>query len=68
MYIYIFFLKIKAVSVLVILVARRLQNGPYFCIFKYARAVKQKVLRATLTPRFTDFSIDFEKRTDCFAV
>ena len=21
----------------------RLQNGPYFCVFKYARAVKQKV-------------------------
>ena len=23
--------------------ARRLQNSPYFCVFKYARAVKQKV-------------------------
>ena len=22
---------------------RRLQNSPYFCVFKYARAVKQKV-------------------------
>ena len=22
----------------------RLQNSPYFCVFKYARAVKQKVL------------------------
>ena len=21
----------------------RLQNSPYFCVFKYARAVKQKV-------------------------
>ena len=63
---------------------RRLQNSPYFCVFKYARAVKQKVwneaenrerdwgetLRAgkTLTPRFTDFFTDFEKKTDCFAV
>ena len=35
----------------------RLQNNPYFCVFKYARAVKQKV--------FTDF---VEKKTDCFAV
>ena len=56
----------------------RLQNSPYFCVFKYARAVKQKALRAcearalrarkTLTPRFTDFFTDFEKKTDCFAV
>ena len=22
---------------------RRLQNSPYFCVFKYARAVKQKI-------------------------
>ena len=62
----------------------RLQNSPYFYVFKYARAVKQKVyneaenrerdrgvlspraLRAckTLTPRFTDFFTDFEKKTD----
>ena len=58
----------------------RLQNSPYFCLFKYAREVKQKVwneaeseARApragkTLTPRFTDFFTDFEKKTDCFAV
>ena len=71
----------------------RLQISPYFCVFKYARAGKQKVwneaenrdrdwgetlkilasaraLRAhkTLTPRFTDFFTDFEKKTDCFAV
>ena len=70
----------------------RLQHSPYFCVFKYARAVKQKVwnevenrerdwgetLRAcetraprahkTLTPRFTDFFTDFEKKTNCFAV
>ena len=58
----------------------RLQNSPYFCVFKYARAVKQKVCneaenraralraRKTLTPCFTDFFTDFEKKTDCFAV
>ena len=72
----------------------RLQNSPYFCVFKYARAVKQKVwnkaenrerdwgetlfslasqalracearalhARKTLTPRFTDFFYDFEKK------
>ena len=67
----------------------RLKNSPFFCVFKYARAVKQKVwneaenrehnalrvcearalrARKTLTPRFTDFFTDFEKKTDCFAV
>ena len=52
----------------------RLQNSPYFCVFKYARVVKWAcealALRArkTLTPRFTDFFTDFEKKTDCFAV
>ena len=79
----------------------RLQNSSYFCVFKYSRAVKQKVwnsgtklktesetgerrykfshslracepralrARKTLTPRFTDFVTDFEKKTDCFAV
>ena len=58
----------------------RLQNSPYFCVFKYARAVKQKVWNEaenrerdwgkdkTLTPRFTDFFTHFEKKTDCFAV
>ena len=76
----------------------RLQNSPYFWVFKYARVVKQKVwneaenrernlgrdalashppracearalrARKTLTARFTDFFIDFEKKTDCFAV
>ena len=86
----------------------RLQNRPYFCVFKYARAVKQKVwkeaenrerdwgetlkirtvpfdcktvrifaysstcearalrARKTLTPRFTDFFTDFEKKTRLF--
>ena len=54
----------------------RLQNSPYSCVFKYARAVKQKVwndaensvrlarelrARKTHTPRFTDFFTDFEK-------
>ena len=74
----------------------KLQNSPYFCVFKYARAVKQKLwyeaenrerdwgetlkffslashalearARETLTPRFTDFFTDFEKKTVCFAV
>ena len=65
----------------------RLQNSPYFCLFNYARAVKQKVsnkaenrerdwgetlktrvrlalrARKTLTPRFTEFFTDFEKKT-----
>ena len=52
----------------------RLQNSPYFCAFKDARAVKQKVWNEaenrarlgrdakTLTPRFTDFFTDFEKK------
>ena len=67
-------------------VVARLQHSPYFCVFKYARAVKQKVsneaenrerdwgetlracetraprARKTLTPRFTDFFTDFEKK------
>ena len=35
-----------------------------------ARACEARELRArkTLTPRFTDFFTDFEKKTDCFAV
>ena len=37
------------------------KNSPYFCVLKYARAVKQK-------ERVTDFFTDFEKKTDCFAV
>ena len=55
---------------------RRLQNSPYFCVFKYARAVKQKVwngaenrrvrlarfARVRLLRRFTDFFTDFEKK------
>ena len=71
----------------------RLQNSPYFCVFKNAGEVKQKVwneaenreqdwgetlslaahalracearalrARKTLTPRFTDFFTDFEKK------
>ena len=79
-------------SVFTLLEMARLQNSPYFCVFKYARAVKQKIwneaenrerdwgetlracearalgARKTLTPRFTDFFTDFEKKTDCFAV
>ena len=50
---------------------KRLQNSPYFCIFKYARAVKQKVWNEAentrfapvrLLRRFTDFFTDLEKR------
>ena len=78
----------------------RLQNSPYFCVFKYARSVKQKVwneaenrerdwgetlkifflsphtpyacealarsVRKTLTPRFSDFFTDFEKKNRLF--
>ena len=38
----------------------RLQNSPYFCVFKYALAVKQK-------ERVTDF-FTVLKKNDCFAV
>ena len=57
----------------------RLQNSPYFCVFKYARAIKQQVwneaenrerdwgetlqARKTLTPRFPDFFTDLEKKS-----
>ena len=56
---------------------RRLQNSPYFCVFKNTRAVKQKVwnevenrerevpalrARETLTSRFSDFFTDIEKK------
>ena len=50
----------------------RLQNSPYFCVFKYARAVKRaceaRALRArkTLTPRLTYFFTDFEKKNRLF--
>ena len=50
----------------------RLKNSPYFCEFKYTRAVKQKVWNEaengerdwgeTPTPRFTDFFADFEEK------
>ena len=38
--------------------------------FLCTRACEARALRAckTLTPRFTDFLTDFEKKTDCFAV
>ena len=57
----------------------RLQNSPYFCLFNYALAVKHKrsgtrlktegetgERRKTLTPRFTDFFTDFEKKNRLF--
>ena len=47
----------------------RLQNSPYFCVFKYARAVKQKVWNeAENRERDWGFFTDFEKKNDCFAV
>ena len=33
-----------------------LQNSPYFCVFKYARAVKQKVLCSLLYQRLSTYS------------
>ena len=33
----------KERSIFTLLEMARLQNSPYFCVFKYARAVKQKV-------------------------
>ena len=51
------------------------KQSVFLRILKYARAVKQKVwneaenARETLTPRFTNFFTDFEKKkNDCFAV
>ena len=44
---------------------RRLQNSrPYICVFKYARAVKQKVWNEAENREnaFTDFFTDFEKK------
>ena len=66
----------NSAKILFVYLRYRLQNSPYFCVFKYARAVKQKVwkearglrARKTLTPRFTDVFTDFEKKTDCFEV
>ena len=52
----------------------RLQNSPYFFVFKYARVVNKrsgtrlKTESETLTARFTDFFTDLEKKNDCFAV
>ena len=58
--------------------ASGLKNSPYFCEFKYTRAVKRKVWNEaengerdwgeTLTTRFTDFFTDFEKKPDSSAV
>ena len=58
----------------------RLQNSPYFCVFKYARtAVKQKVWTealwdASASREWDSWAIltlrktDFKQKTDCFAV
>ena len=43
----------------------------FFSLASHAlRACEARALgaRKTLTPRFTDFFTDFEKKTDCFAV
>ena len=43
----------------------------FFSLASHAlRACEARALRArkTLTPRFTDFFTDYEKKTDCFAV
>ena len=49
-----------------------MQNSPYFCVFKYAQAVKQKIWNEAENRERdwgeTDFFTDFEKKTDCFAV
>ena len=42
----------------------RLQNSPYYCVFKYVRAVKQKVWNEAEN-RERDWG---DKKTDCFAV
>ena len=45
----------------------RLQNSPYFCVFKYARAVKQKVWNeAENRERDWGFFTDFEKKKRLF--
>ena len=48
----------------------RLQNSPYFCVFKYARAVKQKVWNEAENRERdwgeTLFFTDFEKKTRLF--
>ena len=50
-----------------------MKNGQsvFFSLASHAlRACEARALRArkTLTPRFTDFFTDFEKKTDSFAV
>ena len=46
------------------------ETGFFSLASKALRACEARALRArtTLTPRFTDFFTDFEKKTDCFAV
>ena len=46
-------------------------DSRFFSLASHARwACEARALRTrkTLTPRFTDFFTDFEKKTDCFAV
>ena len=44
----------------------RLQNSPYFCVFKYARAVNKR--SGTTGTRLRTESETGERKTDCFAV
>ena len=53
----------------------RLQNSSYFCVFKYARAVKQKVCNEAENRERDSYATLYrflywfwEKKTDCFAV
>ena len=62
------------------LILSRLQNSPYFCVFRYARAVKQKVrnkaenkIKISKAALFQTFCLTarvtwMRKNTDCFAV
>ena len=47
----------------------RLQNSPYFCVFKYATSEQSnKRSRTRLKTESETDLIDFEEKTDCFAV
>ena len=48
---------------------RLFTRGTNFKVFAYGRVRLARFALKTLTPRFTDFFTDFEKKkTDCFAV
>ena len=54
------------VVLIVRLIWHRLQNSPYFCVLKYARAVKQKVWNEAEN-RERDWGETLKIRTVCFA-